>query len=38
VFEAAGVEDAERIRRDRADADAVIWAELWRMVTTGRVF
>ncbi|MGO9391455.1 hypothetical protein [Rhodoblastus sp.] len=26
-------EDAERNRRHRADADAVIWAELWRMVT-----
>jgi DNA polymerase III epsilon subunit-like protein len=29
-------EEAERNRRHRADADALIWAELWRMVTKGR--
>ena len=29
-------EDAERIRRHRADADAAIWAELWRMVMNRR--
>ena len=29
-------EEALRNRRHRADADALIWAELWRMVTKGR--
>jgi DNA polymerase III epsilon subunit-like protein len=29
-------EEAERNRLHRADADALIWAELWRMVTKGR--